>query len=240
MSQPPARPTFSVIVPTLEEEAELEGALRSARGALGPQTELIVVDGGSRDRTRSVAAGLARLIVAEPGRGCQLAAGAAVSTGRVLVFLHADTRLDPATGEAILAELEDPRVVGGCNRFGVRPAPGWPGRYRFLEVGVNARTRLFRTATGDQAIFATREAYERVGGIPDYPLFEDVAFVRALRKIGRFAPLGTVARTSRRRWESRGFWRTVSLHWLLRGAYWAGVAPRRLSGWYGSVSSRAR
>jgi len=208
------------------------------RDALGARAELIVVDGGSRDRTRSLADGLARVIRTEPGRGRQLAAGAAESTGDVLVFMHADTRLDPGTGPAIVAALAIAGTVGGCSRFGLRPEPPRIGKYRLLEAAVNLRSRLFRTATGDQAIFVTRVAYERVGGIPDYPLFEDVALVRSLRRDGRFALLDTTARTSWRRWETRGFWRTVTLHWLLRVAFGARVSPRLLARFYGSLSPR--
>ncbi len=238
MSETPERPPYSVIIPTLDEESEIEPALRSARDALGEKAELIVVDGGSRDRTRSLARRLARVIETRPGRGHQLSAGVAESTGHVLVLLHADTHLDPATESAIAGALVDDATVGGCSLFGVRPAPSRFGKYRLLEAAVNLRTRLFRTATGDQAIFVTRDAYERIGGIPDVPLFEDVVLARSLRGCGRFAILETTARTSRRRWESKGFWKTVALHWLLRAGFAAGVSPRVLARSYSSVSRR--
>jgi glycosyltransferase involved in cell wall biosynthesis len=225
VSETPERPLYSVIIPTLDEESEIEPALRSARDALGDRAELIVVDGGSRDRTRSLARGLARVIETRPGRGHQLAAGVAESTGHVLVLLHADTHLDPATESAIAGALVDDATVGGCSLFGVRPVPSRFGKYRLLEAAVNLRTRLFRTATGDQAIFVTRDAY-------------DVVLARSLRGCGRFAILETTARTSRRRWESKGFWKTVALHWLLRAGFAAGVSPRVLARSYSSVSRR--
>lgn len=233
-----SRPTFSVIVPALDEEDEIVGALESAARALGPDAELIVVDGGSADRTAELAGRLARVVPSPPGRGRQLQSGAEAATGRVLLFLHADTRLDPNTGQAIRALLRDSRVVGGCSRFGVRPKPDGLGAYRWLELGINGRTRALRTATGDQAIFVTRTAFERLEGIGDYPLFEDVALVRGLRRLGRFQSLPSVARTSRRRWERSGFWRTVVVHWLLRVAFWMGVRPARLAEWYDRFSGR--
>lgn len=226
-------PTFSVVVPTLEEQGRVEGALRSARRALGGDVELIVVDGGSSDATRERAAALARVLEAPPRRGLQLDAGARAAAGEILVFLHADTRLEPDSGGVVRAALARPGVVGGCFRFAVDP-PSSPGsRYRLLEAAVRLRTRLLRTATGDQAIFTTRTAYRRAGGFPDYPLFEDVAFVRRLRRVGRFLPLRARAWTSRRRWERDGFCATVARHVLLRLGYGLGVSPDRLAGWYG-------
>lgn len=231
-------PEFSVVVPTLNEAASVEGTLAAARRAL-PGGELIVADGGSEDDTVArAAAGGARIVRAGRGRGAQMAAGARAARGAVLVFLHADTRLAPGAGEAIRRAVRAPGVAGGCFRFAVDPPARGSLRYRALEWGVNLRTRLFRTATGDQAIFARREALERVGGVPTVPLFEDVLLVRRLRRAGEFRPLAAAARTSRRRWEERGFSRTVLEHWGARLAFALGVRPERLAGWYGSPRSR--
>ncbi|WP_419166341.1 TIGR04283 family arsenosugar biosynthesis glycosyltransferase [Candidatus Palauibacter sp.] len=221
-----AGPEFSAIVPTLDEEAQLEETLRRARCALGPETEFIIVDGGSRDRTPEIAALYGRLLIAPRGRGVQLAAGAREATGRVLVFLHADTWL-PEGSAAALRESVLAGAGAGCFRFALHPRAR-EVRYRVLEWGVNWRTRRFRTATGDQTIFASRGAYDACGGIPALPLFEDVAFVRAVRRVTRFEPLTEAARTSRRRWEG-AFLRTIVRHWGLRAAFAAGVNPHRLS-----------
>lgn len=222
---------LSVIVPTVDEEGLIEATLRSARQAAGPRAELLVADGGSRDATVRRAARWARVVESPRGRGSQLNAGARAASGRVLLFVHADTLLDPDTGRQVLDAVAG-GAVGGCCRFSVHP-PAGPGRYSLLEMGVNLRTRLFRSATGDQAIFATRKAFRAVGGFPEWPLFEDVAFVRRLARQGRFQPIAAAARTSRRRWERDGFWRTVLLHAALRGAFWAGVPAARLARWYG-------
>lgn len=230
---------FSVIVPALNEADRIGAALTCARRALGKEAELIVVDGGSHDGTDRVAAARATVLRGERGRGRQMNTGARAACGEVLLFLHADTRLAPGTGARILACLEDPGVVGGCCRFGVDPPPSGLDRFRLLELGVNLRTRLFRSATGDQAIFARAEAFRAVGGFPAFPLFEDVVLVRRLRRHGRFRPVDAVARTSRRRWEGEGFWRTIALHWLLRAAFWAGVSPDRLAARYGRRVSRS-
>ncbi len=233
--------TLSVIVPTLDEEDLIEATLRSARRAVGPEAELLVADGGSHDATVRRASRWAGVVESPRGRGTQLNAGARATSGRVLLFLHADTLLEPGTGRKVL-EAVSGSAVGGCCRFSVHP-PAGAGRYALLELGVNLRTRLFRSATGDQAIFATRDAFRAVGGFPEWPLFEDVAFVRRLAREGRFQPIGATARTSRRRWERHGFWRTVLLHAALRGAFWAGVPAARLARWYEEslqTTSRAR
>ncbi len=227
-----SRATFSVVVPTLNEEAEIGPALQNARLVFGPEAELIVVDGGSADATVRAAAKAARVVRSIPNRGAQLRTGTELARGDIVVCLHADTRLPPGAAEEIATALLSEEVVGGCFRFALRPAVSRLSRFSFLERSVNWRTRAFRSATGDQAIFFRRSALPAIGGVPAQPLFEDVELVRALRRIGRFVVLRHAAYTSRRRWEERGFWFTVLLHWGLRLAYWLRVSPTRLVGWY--------
>lgn len=224
--------TISVVVPTLNEEARVEGALRSARRAFGDEAEVLVVDGGSVDSTPARAEPLARVLVTEPGRGRQLDAGARAARGELLVFLHADTRLPSDAAPALRELLDDPWTAGGCFRFALDPPPRGFDRWRLLELAIRLRTRLLRTATGDQVLFCTRAAYRRCGGFPHWPLFEDVAFVRRLRRVGRFRVLPWTAATSRRRWRRAGFWRTVATHWMLRLTFWLGISPGRLARWY--------
>ncbi len=225
----------SVIIPTLDEADRIEGALLSAVEAFGSSVDLIVADGGSSDNTVARASRHARVVELKSCRGAQLNAGARLARGHTLVFLHADTRLDPGAGSCINEAIESPGTVGGCCRFGLNPDESIRSRdprYRLLAWAVNLRTRMFRTATGDQAIFVTRTAFDRVGGFPEEPLFEDVAFVRDLRRLGRFNPVDAVAFTSGRRWHERGFLRTVLEHWLLRAAYQVRIPPRLLARWY--------
>ena len=217
--------TVSVIVPALDEEQAIESAIAAARqpGIL----EIIVVDGGSRDGTVARARTRAdRVLCAERGRANQMNAGAAGARGDVLLFVHADTRLPPGCHAAITRALADERVVGG--RFDLRlDAPGLP--YRVIERMISLRSRITRVATGDQAIFARRSAFERLGGYPPLPLMEDIAFCRALKRVGRIACLRERVVTSARRWQQRGVVRTVVLMWVLRLAYHAGVSPARLA-----------
>lgn len=216
---------LSVIVPALDEERALATTVALARqpGVL----EVIVVDGGSRDRTVEVARAHAdRVVCIGRGRAAQMNAGAAAARGDVLLFLHADTRLPPGCHAAITRALADDDVVGG--RFDVRlDAAGIP--YRIIERMISLRSRLTRVATGDQAIFARRSVFERLGGFPPLPLMEDIAFCRALKRVGRIACLRERVITSARRWQGGGVVRTVLLMWALRTAYYAGVSPTRLA-----------
>lgn len=217
--------TVSVIVPALDEEQAIEATIAAARqpGIL----EIIVVDGGSSDDTVARARMRAdRVLRAERGRANQMNAGAASARGDVLLFVHADTRLPPGCHGAITSALVDERVVGG--RFDLQlDAPGLP--YRVIGTMISLRSRMTRVATGDQAIFARRSAFERLGGYPPLPLMEDIAFCRALKRVGRIACLRERVTTSARRWQQRGIVRTVLLMWLLRLAYYAGMSPARLA-----------
>lgn len=224
-----SRPTFSIVVPTLDEADEIEETLARAREAFGPEAELITVDAGSSDGTPALASRYSTVRSTAPCRGAQLREGAAVARGDVLVFLHADTWVSPDAGVRIRTAVEA-GAVAGCLRFALRGPRD--ARYRLLERAVNWRTRHCRTATGDQAIFSTREAYRACGGIPPLPLFEDVRFVRAVRRVGPFVPVEATALTSARRWEREGFARTVIRHIVLRGLHALGADPMRLAARY--------
>lgn len=219
---------ISVVIPALDEAARIAAAVASA-GAC----EVIVVDGGSGDDTiaRARAAG-AEVCEAERGRARQMNAGARRATGDVLLFLHADTRLPPGFDAAVAGALADAAVAGG--RFDLRLEPGSP--FLDLTAGlINLRSRLTGIATGDQALFARRTAFDAVGGYQDIPLMEDVAFSRALKRQGRVVALRQRVTTSSRRWLEHGPLRTVLLMWWLRFLYWRGVAPADLKRRYADI-----
>ncbi|HEY1473963.1 MAG TPA: TIGR04283 family arsenosugar biosynthesis glycosyltransferase [Pseudolabrys sp.] len=224
--------SLSIIMPVLDEATEIEAALSALAPLRARGAEVIVVDGGSRDGTAEKARPLADRVLATPrGRSLQMNAGAAAACGDVLIFLHADTRLP---GDA------DRLVLDGLVRWG----RGW-GRFdvRFDGVGLlnviatmmNLRSRLTGIATGDQAMFMTRAAFERAGGFPPIALMEDVALSRKLKRTGR--PLALRARviTSARRWRKHGALRTVLLMWALRLRFFLGADPAKLARAYGYV-----
>lgn len=218
---------LSVIIPCLNEAHHIVELLQSLQPLRARGSEVIVVDGGSDDGTLEAAQTLAdRAFVAPRGRAAQMNAGAAAAMRDVLLFLHADTRLPPDADELVLAGLSQSRRVWG--RFDVRIAGALP-ILRMVATLMNVRSRWTGIATGDQAIFVTREAYAATGGYPDIPLMEDVALSIALKRVSRPLCLAPCVTTSGRRWLDHGVWRTILLMWRLRFAYWLGANPEALA-----------
>jgi rSAM/selenodomain-associated transferase 2 len=221
----------SVIIPALNEERHVATAIRSARGEAG---EVIVVDGGSQDRTAVLAREEgAEVLSSAPGRGIQLDLGARRARGPWLVFLHADTWLEP--GWSLVLRGLDAHVPGGAFRFAV-DSPRWG--YRLIEAGVALRCRLFHLPYGDQAIFVRQGAYLEAGGFAPFPLMEDVDFVRRLRRRGPLGFPAVRAVTSPRRWEQNGMVTTTLKNASLLGLYVLGTRPERLAALYGARDER--
>jgi rSAM/selenodomain-associated transferase 2 len=218
----------SVIIPVLNEEKAIGPAL-AALTALKPH-ELIVVDGGSSDRTCEVGARSgAKVLMTGPGRARQMNRGALEATGDVLLFLHADTRLPASAFRDIELAFSDPRYLGG--RFDVELDSD---RWLLKVVGfmISQRSRLSKVGTGDQAIFVRRDVFAELGGFPDIPLMEDIAFCRMLKRTGEVACLRSKVVTSARRWEADGVCRTIFRMWTLKLLYLTGVSPARLKRFY--------
>jgi rSAM/selenodomain-associated transferase 2 len=219
---------ISVIVPVLNEEKTIAATL-AALVTLAPY-EIIIVDGGSADRTRELAGPFpVKVISSERGRGRQMNRGADEADGEVLLFLHADTRLPTSALNDIKSALSEPRYLGG--RFDVELA----GDHWLLPlVGrmISYRSRLSKVATGDQAIFVRRQVFARMGGFPDMPLLEDITFCRTLKRLGDVACLRSRVVTSARRWEVDGVWWTIFRMWTIKLLYLAGVSPARLKQFY--------
>jgi rSAM/selenodomain-associated transferase 2 len=223
-------PRLSVVVPVLNEADEVLQRL----GALTPLrprgSELIVVDGGSTDATGELARPLADQLVHAPrGRAVQMNAGAMCSRGQILLFLHLDTTLPPDADRLIYSAVDRGAAWG---RFDVRIEGDHP-MLRVIARMMSVRSRLTGIATGDQGVFVRRGIFEQVGGYPEIPLMEDIALSKRLRRIGRPACLRERVRTSGRRWESGGVFRTIWLMWRLRAAYAVGADPALLAVRYG-------
>jgi rSAM/selenodomain-associated transferase 2 len=222
---------LSIVVPVLDEAAGIEAHLATLAPLRASGAEVIVVDGGSTDATRDLAEPLAdRVIVAPRGRATQMNAGAALATGDVLLFLHADTRLPPNADASIAAALGETGRQWG--RFDV----AIEGRHLLLPLVaalMNARSRATGIATGDQAIFVQREVFRTVGGFPPIALMEDVAVSKRLKRVGCPLALRQRVLTSGRRWEAHGVVSTILLMWRLRLAYFFGADPDTLAKRYG-------
>ena len=221
---------ISIIVPALNEAQGIAAALAALASLRTRGHEVIVVDGGSSDKTAALSRGAAdRVVAAARGRASQMNAGAALAQDEVLLFLHADTRLPENADARILQGLAASGKAWG--RFDVRIE----GKSRLLPViafFMNLRSRATGIATGDQAIFVRSDAFWRIGGYPPLELMEDIALSRLLARVSRPLCLADKAVTSGRRWERRGVLRTVLLTWWLRLAFFFGATPASLARLY--------
>ena len=219
---------LAVVIPVLHDTGALRRLLSSVQG--GPEVEVIVVDGGRDPEVEAVVSHVsgARLIRSTAGRGRQLNAGARATSADLLFFLHADSSLPEGWYSALSALPPD--VAGGWFRFAL-DTDAWQARV--LERLVALRVRVLRLPYGDQGIFVRRSLFEALGGFPEWPLMEDVEFVRRLVKAGPVAEIPLKLRTSSRRWETDGWIRRSLRNAVLVTLYLAGVRSSRLARWYG-------
>ena len=221
-------PYLSVIIPALNEEAHIE---KTIFHALNPDAEIIVVDGGSTDRTIAGAeqAG-ASVLRGQRSRALQQNMGAAAAKGKVLLFLHADTVLPRDYVAWVFETLMDRRVALGAFRFKTdldRPL------MRGIELTANIRSRYLRLPYGDQALFLRKEPFDAVGGFPEIAVAEDLFFVRRVSKLGRIAIAPADALTSGRRWKELGVLKTTLINQLILIGFALGISPKTLAGLYG-------
>lgn len=210
---------LSIVVPTLNEGAQIEAVLAAAVAA-APGAELIVADGGSTDTTSALVPTHAQFVVARRGRARQMNAGAALANGEVLLFLHADTLLPSCALQAIQSALADPRVVGGG--FGLRfDTKGLI--YRVIGGSTTLRSRLRQVFTGDQAMFVRADLFRALGGYADIPLMEDLELCRRLRERGRLVTLGPPVLVSARRHRRYGPLRVLVTGWAYQILYALGT-----------------
>lgn len=202
------RPWLSVIIPTLNEEASIVHAIRTAQQC--PDIEIIVADGGSTDSTMQLAQSHgAKVITCDPGRGRQLACGADQATGDTLLFLHADTHLPFAYANEIRRILSQPKVVAGAFTMAFDHVST---SLRLIEWGTKLRSKWRQMPYGDQAIFLRRNTYQRIGGFAAMDVMEDFDLIKRLQKLGTVRISNLPAITSARKYTMNGPWRTVLKH----------------------------
>ncbi len=222
-------PAISIIVPVYNEEAAI-GRLLDNLDAQG-FVEIIVVDGGSTDRTVELASQRAHLVRSGMGRAAQMNAGAATASGETLLFLHADVILGKGALDQLRRAMEDATIAGG--NFDIR--------YEGKDWAAGAFTRINRWRRrwgifyGDSGIFCRRSVFEKLGGYRLWPIMEDYDFARRLSKAGRLAFLEWPIWVSDRRWRNSGLFRTMWSWFLIRGLYSLGVPPRYLARLYRHV-----
>ena len=219
---------ISFIIPTLNESKALESLLPRLEQD-HPVAEIIVADGGSGDDTCAVAERLGARVIRcrEASRGEQLNAGAAAATGKVLCFLHADVLPPPDAGRHVERALQDDRVVGGGFRI------TYDEDHPALRLLAALSALPWRTAFyGDQGFFCRTEEFHRCGGLPGWPLFEEVALAYALARRGRLVRIDESTQASARRFIAHGPWRQLLLNAGLWVLFHLGVSPHKLAEWY--------
>ena len=222
-----AQPYLSVIIPALDEEGHIEETILKARS---PDAEIIVVDGGSRDRTTERAAQAGATVLTGPrGRALQQNRGAAAASGRVLLFLHADTLLPKDYVAQVFETLMDRRVALGAFRFKTNLARLL---MRGIEFTTHIRSECMRLPYGDQALFVRKATFLAVGGFPEIPIAEDLFFVQGVSKQGRIAIAPAHAITSGRRWKEVGLLRTTLINQLILAGFALGISPETLARLY--------
>ena len=235
-------PPLDVVIPALDAAAHLGATLASlAPGrAKGLLREVVVVDGGSADDTRAIAAaGGARVLASAPGRGRQLRAGGDATKAPWLLFLHADTRLGAGWVEEAPAFIRAAPAQGGRAAVFRLRLDDTAVAARALERVVSWRTRALGLPYGDQGLLISRSLYEEVGGFADIPLMEDVDLVRRLGR-RRLTLLREEATTSPERYREAGYLRRSLMNLLILLLYYGGVPPERLARLYGRAPVRSR
>ena len=224
----PESKRISVIIPALNEAEYISRTI--GRLQIESDLEIVVVDGGSQDNTFEVAKSLgAKVVSATPPKAAQMNAGAAVATGDVLLFLHADTRLPQNFQGLVRNAVSQSEFSVGAFQMGIdSDARG----LRFIERVANWRSRYLQMPYGDQGIFVLRNLFNEIGGFPDMPIMEDFELIRRLKQKGKVAILEASVQTSPRRWLNFGIFKTWILNQIIIGAYFLGVSPERLSQWY--------
>jgi rSAM/selenodomain-associated transferase 2 len=221
---------LSIIVPVLNEASLIGEFLRKVRTVAGRESEIIVVDGGSSDGTPSIAESFADRVIAAPrGRAAQMNAGAKISRGEMLWFLHADLEVPSMSVEKIQTAFADPRVVGGCFRLSF---PRSELIYRVSDSLGNLGVSVFGFALGDHGIFCRQETFHGIGGYPDIPILEDAEIYRRLRRQGRMLQLREEIVSNPRAYQAHGAYLTTAVYFSILALYVLGVPIQFLNQLY--------
>ena len=221
----------SIIVPTLNEAQILNETLTQIR-QLCPH-ERVVSDGGSEDNTLEIADKCTyHILKGSAGRALQMNAGTRIATGDIFLFLHADSRIEPASYKKMLHSLENSKKIGGAFSLCI-DSDRWS--LRLVTRLANLRSKYLGMAYGDQAFFVKNSIFQQMDGFTEFPICEDIDFFKRLRKLGPVIILKEKAFTSPRRWMQEGIWFTTLRNILIATLFELGFPPRILTKWYQAI-----
>ena len=228
---------ISVIIPVLNEAAIIENTLRQLQD--NSQIEIIVVDGGSSDRTADLAKnmGVTVITLSHLGRAAQMNSGATIAQGEYLLFLHVDTQLPTNYSKLVIETLSQPKVIAGAFELTIG---GAAKSLRLVEILVKMRSHFLSLPYGDQAIFLTKKVFTEIGGFSDLPIMEDFELVQRLKRQGKIAIAPAQVITSPRRWQKLGVLQTTIINQLIILGYYLGISPLTLRNFYRNMGKGVR
>ena len=221
--------TISIIIPVLNEAEIIQETIK--RLQVNSDVEIIVVDGGSKDKTVEIVkqSNIKLVISKQAGRSNQMNYGAAIAKGDILLFLHADTQLPPNYPQLIKQTLSQPNVIAGAFELAIDSPQK---SLRVIETLVNWRSRFLSLPYGDQALFLKQKTFSKVGGFPNLPIMEDFELIEKLKHQGKIALVAAKVITSPRRWQKLGVFKTTAINQLIILGYYLGIPPIKLQQFY--------
>ena len=222
---------FSIIIPVLHEAKNINPLLEHLQ-ELDENCEIIVVDGcPKRETIDNIRNKEIKKLISEEGRGRQMNTGAAIASGEILIFLHADTRLPVNALDRIRHSLQKKQYVGGAFDLSIRSDKLI---LKVIATCASLRSRLTRIPYGDQAIFIRKDYFNKIGGYKEIPLMEDVELMKRIKKRGdKIYIFSDRVFTSPRRWEKEGIICCTLRNWIIIILYLIGISPDKLARYYG-------
>jgi len=228
------RKKISIIIPVLNESGDINNTIEHLKGLItstNVPAEIIVVDGDPQGKTIAVLRDKNTITTtSKTGRASQMNKGAALATGKIFLFLHADTRLPDEGLNLIIDSCDGKTAKAGAFDLSIASERKV---FRLIETMANVRSHLTGIPYGDQGLFFHADYFRALGGFADIPIMEDVEIMRRMKKReDKIVFLKDTVQTSPRRWQKEGVWKCTLRNWSLVSLFVAGVKPQKLAKFY--------